>query len=88
MPLTREQMATMLARAMVKAGIDTTVNIEIENQFADDATMHDWGRNAIYFMAKDEIIKGVGNNTFDVLGTAKIEEAILISLRSIEVYGK
>jgi hypothetical protein len=34
-------------------------------------------------MAKVGIIKGIGNNKFNGLGNAKIEEAIIIALRSI-----
>ena len=64
------------------------VDLNTVTLFVDDGDMHDWGRNAVYFMAKDEIIKGVGNNTFNALGDAKIEEAVLISLRCVNVYGK
>ncbi len=85
--ITREQMATMLTRALTKAGIDTKVNMDNTTLFVDDESLHDWGREAVYFMAKDEIIKGVGNNVFNALGSAKIEEAILIALRSVEVFG-
>jgi hypothetical protein len=84
--ITREQMATMLVRALEKAGVNTYVNIDTVPRFRDDAEMHDWGRQAIYFMSKDEVIKGVGDNTFNVLGDAKIEEALLISLRSVNFY--
>lgn len=87
-PITREQMATMLTRALKVAGIEITVDWSKTLIFADDSDLHDWGREAVYFMAEDDIIKGVGNNKFNALGNAKIEEAILISLRSIEVFAK
>ena len=48
--------------------------------------MHAWGKEAIYFMSNMELIKGVGNNTFDVLGNATIEQAILVSERSAEKF--
>ncbi len=84
--ITREQMATMLTRALKEVGVDTNFDLSKAKKFSDDDLMHEWGKEAIYFMAKDDIIKGVGNNTFNVLGNAKIEEALLISLRSIQVY--
>ena len=59
--------------------IDNWENIEL---FDDDAEIHDWGREAVYYMAGKNIIKGIGNNLFNGVGNAKIEEAILIALRS------
>ena len=85
--ITREEMATMMTRAMEKAGIDTSNQGET-TKFADDNEMHDWGRNAIYFMSSQEIIKGVGNNTFDVNGNATKEQALLISERSATKFAK
>ena len=70
----------------IKAGINTNVDIDKVTKFVDDNEMHDWGRESIYYMSNNGIIKGVGNNTFNVLGNAKREEAIMISLRSVEYY--
>ena len=86
--ITREQMATMMTRALTKAGIDTKVDLEKVTKFADDGEMHDWGKESIYYMSSIEIIKGVGNNTFNVLGNATREQAILISERSAEKFAK
>ena len=86
--ITREQMATMMTRALTKAGIDTKVDLEKVTKFADDAEMHDWGKASIYYMSSIEIIKGVGNNTFNVLGNATREQALLISVRSAEKFSK
>jgi uncharacterized repeat protein (TIGR02543 family) len=84
----REQMATMLTRALSKAGINVSVDLESTKPFADDNDMHDWGRPSVYFMASKEIIKGIGDNLFNAVGNSKIEEAIAISLRSVETFGK
>ena len=86
--ITREQMATMMTRALTKAGIDTKVDLEKVSKFADDGEMHDWGKASIYYMSSIEIIKGVGNNTFNVLGNATREQALLISERSAEKFAK
>ncbi|MBQ9313716.1 MAG: InlB B-repeat-containing protein [Clostridia bacterium] len=80
--ITREQMATMMTRAVSKAEIDTKVDLSKVSKFADDSEMHDWGKESIYFMSNIEIIKGIGNNTFNVLGNATREQALLISVRS------
>lgn len=80
--ITREQMATMMTRALTKAGIDTKVDLNKVSKFADDSEMHDWGKASIYYMSNVEIIKGVGNNIFDVEGNATREQALLISVRS------
>ena len=82
--VTREQMATMLTRVLKIVGIDTAVD---ENQieiFKDDSLLHDWGRESVYFMASNGIIKGIGNNVFNSLGKAKMEEALLITNRCID----
>ncbi len=81
--ITREQMATMMTRVLKITGIDTTINMENVSLFEDDYELHNWGRDAVYYMAKVGIIKGIGNNKFNGLGNAKIEEAIIIALRSI-----
>lgn len=88
MLITREQMATMLTRALNKAGINLTVDLDSVSRFADDSEMHDWGREAVYFMANNGIIKGVGDNRFDTLGNATIEQSLIIALRSVDVFVK
>lgn len=86
--ITREQMATMMARALKAAGIDISVDLANVKAFADDDEMHDWSRNAIYFMAQEEVIKGVGDNKYGVLGTATREQSLLISVRSANKFSK
>ena len=86
--ITREQMATMLTRALNKVGIIVSVDLDKVVRFDDDNLLGDWGRPSVYFMAGKEIIKGVGDNKFDGLGNAKIEESLAITLRSVEVFDK
>ncbi len=84
--ITREQMATMIARSLEKAGIDTKVNLEQVSQFVDDRRIGKWAKSGVYFMASKEILKGTGENVFSPLGNAKIEEAIATSLRCVETF--
>ena len=86
--ITREQMATMMTRALSKAGIDVSVDLDKVEKFADDNEIHSWGKEAVYYMSNLEIIKGIGNNTFGVKGDATREQSLVISLRSIEKMGK
>ena len=86
--ITREQMATMMTRALTKAGIDTKVDLSKVEKFADDAEMHSWGKDSIYYMSNIGIIKGMGDNKFGVLGNATREQSLLISVRSAEKFAK
>ncbi len=79
-------MATMIDRALIKAKIDTSIDLNGTLKFADDDEMNDWGRPSIYFMASKGIIKGIGDNKFNPTGTATIEEALAIVLRCTETF--
>ena len=81
-------MATMLTRAIKLAGIDVTVDLDEVAKFADDSDLSDWGRESVYYMAANEIIKGVGTNKFDVFGNATIEQAVAIALRAVNTLSK
>lgn len=85
--ITREQMATMMARALNKIGINTNVNVYEVAQFADHSLMNSWSINAIYYMSQNGIIKGVEGNRFDVTGQATREQALLISNRILNTFG-
>ncbi len=86
--ITREQMSTMIDRALNKAGIDTTIDLEKVEKFADDKEIHEWARSSVYSMSEKGIVKGVGDNKFNPLGIAKIEEALAISVRCVEKFVK
>ena len=86
--ITREQMATMMTRALSKAGIDVSVDLDKVEKFADDNEIHSWGKEAIYYMSSIGIIKGIGNNNFGVVGDASKEQSLLISVRSAEKFAK
>jgi hypothetical protein len=86
--ITREQMATMMTRALAKCGIDTNVDLNKVDKFNDDAEMHSWGKESIYYMSNIEIIKGMGDNKFGVTGTATREQSLLISERSALKFAK
>lgn len=84
--ITRQEMATMMVRTLEKADIATGINLNRVKKFEDHAKIESWALNGVYFMSDIGIIKGKGNNVFDVLGSATREEALAISIRSVNYY--
>jgi len=83
--ITREELATMMARLLEKLDIYTYIDIDDEYSiyFSDEDEMAEWSKNAIYFMNKFKIMKGIddSNYVFGVLNKATIEQSLLISKR-------
>ena len=82
--LNREQCATMLARVFKRVSMsgwtikdDANFPLKYDKPalFADDAKISDWAKDSVYFMAANNIISGVGNNTFAPRATTSDEEA-------------
>ena len=84
--ISREQMSTMMARALEKARVDTFVDLTKVKEFSDDKDMHNWSRSAIYFMSNVDIIKGMGDGNFGVKNNASREQSLLIAIRSAEKF--
>ena len=85
--ITREQMATMMTRALTKAGKDTS-RPESAKLFADDSEFSEYAKDSIYYMSSIEIIKGVGENKFNAKGNASREQALAISIRCVKKVNK
>ena len=85
--ITREQMATMMTRALTKAGKDTSRPASAK-LFADDSEFSGYARDSIYYMSSIEIIKGVGENKFNAKGNASREQALAISIRCVKKLNK
>ncbi len=104
MPLNREQAATMLTRVFKKAEIDGW-SLEKDDEFpldysgvtpfADDRDISPWAKSSVYFMVKNDIIRGVGNNMFApkslmaeesamMYADSTREQAIVMGLRMVE----
>ena len=102
--LTREQAATMLTRVFKRITIpgwtlatdsEFTLDYTKPEPFADDADISDFAKDSVYFMAANEIIKGMGDNTFapkavtpeqQAQGYAQAtrEQALMIAVRMVE----
>ena len=52
--------------------------------FADNDKVASWAMDAVAFMSDKKVVNGKGNNSFDPLGNASIQEALIIALRMIE----
>ncbi len=86
--LTREQAATMLARTYAKS-MNQEVKIGADaKSFADDASIADWAKDSVYFMAENEIIRGVDEANFAPKANSSREAAIAISVRTFEALGE
>ena len=86
--ITREQMATMLVRALSIAKINTTVDLESAKIFADDKEISNYARESVYFMSNNGIIKGINENNFGAKKNCTIEQAVIVALRSAEELSK
>ncbi|TCZ75069.1 hypothetical protein E0485_18955 [Paenibacillus albiflavus] len=77
--LTREAMAVMLVNAgLLQADPATT------NEFADDASISDWAKDAVYKAKASGLIVGVGSNTLQAKSSANRADVAVILLRLIE----
>ncbi|MBR6253744.1 MAG: S-layer homology domain-containing protein [Clostridia bacterium] len=82
--ITREQMAAMMTRVLNKIGIDTTIGaIGMSAKFNDHESVSSYAIEPVYYMSSKEIIKGVGDNTFNPKGNATREQAIIIAVRMV-----
>ena len=102
--LDRETAATMLTRVFKRVTIpgwtlaadgQFTLPYEKPAKFADDAKISDWAKDSVYFMAANEIIRGMGDNMFAPKNTtseeaaksyanATREQALAIAVRMVE----
>lgn len=85
--LNREQAAVMLTNVYKAvywenwnrdtAAIYTTHSLDTAGaqKFSDDAKISDWAKESVYFMVKNGIISGMGNNTFAPKNTTDAETA-------------
>ncbi|GAB1476363.1 hypothetical protein MASR2M70_11970 [Bacillota bacterium] len=106
-PLTREQAAAMLTRVYKAVYWEgwTLENDEVYDsnildtggvaKFNDDNLISPWAKDAVYFMVKNDIITGLGNNTFgpypiagkdESYGRATREQAFKIAVAMIEKF--
>lgn len=103
-PLNREQAATMLTRVFKKINfdgwtLDKDASFPLDYSgvisFRDDRDISEWAKSSVYFMVKNDIIRGVGGNMFApksyleeesamMYADSTREQAIVMGLRMVE----
>lgn len=81
LPITREQAAAIVHRTIEPTNADTTGNI---GEFADDASISDYARFAVYALRNAGIISGRNDNIFDPGAYITRAEAAKIIFASIK----
>jgi len=76
--ITRQELAVMIVRTISVALGDDFVLLYNTNNFDDDSEIADWAFEYVQYAYNKSIIKGIGDNKIDPLGTATCEQAILI----------
>ncbi len=84
-PVTREQIAVMLYNFTRLKGLEVTG--EGKTNFVDDASISNWARSAVSAMAKEGIIGGRDDGSFDPGGIATRAEAAVMIVNFMERYG-
>ncbi|MDL2274304.1 DUF2436 domain-containing protein [Oscillospiraceae bacterium OttesenSCG-928-G22] len=82
-PITRQDVAVVLARFMEFAGINIPVTEEYR-VFADEEDIEDYAKNAVQLMNKLGIINGTGENTINPKGEATRAEVAAMLQRFLE----
>lgn len=79
-PLSREQLAAMLWRAMEKVGAG--MHIGSLDRYTDADQISDWAGNAMNNLVHHEIMAGTGPNTLSPKSSCTVEQAILLVWRA------
>lgn len=86
--VTREEMATILLRALKVIAPEEDFTPNLNQKFSDDVKVETWAREGVYFCFKTSIVTGVGNNMFDPDGDATREMAVIVCKRAYEYFNK
>ncbi len=84
--VTREQMATILLRALKVINPSADYSTAGSVKFADDSKVKKYARDGVYFCSKAGIVTGVGKNMFNPEGNASREMAVIVCTRAYEYF--
>ena len=83
--ITRQQLAAILCRVINRFDGETWIFEEADTTdeilFADDELIDYYAKEAVYYLSKNGIVKGVSETHFAPLDTATREQAISLSMR-------
>ncbi len=80
-PLSREQLATMLWRAMEKVGVTAEASAEL-GSYIDSDKVSDWARDSVSALAGLKVMEGTGANELSPKNSCTVEQAILLVFRA------
>ena len=81
MLLTREQLATMLWRAMVKAGKAAPEGADLSS-FRDASAVSGWAQDALAALTAMGVMQGTGEHMLSPRGTCTVEQAVALVWRA------
>lgn len=82
--ITRQEICTMLVRAIGAMYENIDLNDYTRHSFADSSIIASWAMDSVQFAYDNEIMQGVGDNKIDPLGYATCEQAVLLVNRIYE----
>lgn len=82
--ITREQLAVLLIKTMMKSGVYYDTDIS-GLQFQDDSSISSWAKEYVYLANKNGILSGVGNNMMAPKSNATKEQAMIMSMRILNI---
>lgn len=83
-PITREQMAVMVAKALSAAGKTVDSQAELLNKFNDNLKISDWAMSSVSQSVKAGIISGMTDTTFVPLANASRAQAVVMLKRLLQ----
>jgi hypothetical protein len=86
--VTREQIASMMHRAVKVIKPDADFSVEGAETYADEALISPWALESVKFMNKNGFMKGFAEGRFDPKGTSTREQAVVMAVRTFEMYAK
>ena len=82
--LTREQLATMLWRAMSKAGVSPPQGSADLTAYTDCAQVSPWAAESVAALTGLEVMEGTGANMLSPQESCTVEQAILLVYRAVK----
>ena len=87
-PVTREQMAAMMARLMARNGLNKAVGdseaIDLLAGFGDADAVSPWARTSVALMAREKLMLGRESGRFVPLGNTTRAEATVVLYRLLQ----
>jgi len=84
--ITRQEICVMIFRTLVVSIVNLNVDASVDFPFKDAAKISSWATDAMKFAYKNEIMKGLSQDTIDPLSNTTREQGIVLLLRTFKKY--